>query len=132
MLIRYILFFSLCVSIVALAELASILNTVPVSSAPGSAFWLFFGSIFLFILGISTLMLYGIKRILAHRRAATSIVVCVRQSALFAAVIVLSAFFNSLRILSIWDLIPLAISAILIEFFFQAEKAQPLSIQRDE
>jgi hypothetical protein len=35
-------------------------------------------------------------------------------------------FFKSLGIFSLWDTIPLVISAILIEVFFQADKSSSL------
>ena len=131
MVTRYTIFAALCLAILSLAQLATILTTISPATASPSALWLFFGSGFVFLTMAGGLVWYLIKRQLIYRRTAVSLFVCLRQTALFSAVLTLTAFFSSLQILSLWDIVPLAIAVVLIELFFQAEKVHPVSIRHD-
>jgi len=56
----------------------------------------------------------------------------IRQAALISIVILFSLFFNTLGILHLWDMIPLILAAVLIEFFFQAEKRPHAHLEYEE
>jgi hypothetical protein len=111
------------IGVLSIAELVSLSTTVAPHSASNSELWAFFISLF----GTCTCILFGlwyiIKKSIAFKGPQPKIFITLRQASLFSLVIVLSLFFNSLHILSIWDIVPLLVSAVLIEFFFQAEKS---------
>jgi len=116
------LFLLFAVAILSGAELAVILTTVSPYSAGQTALWTFFVSLFLCLTTTLSLLLFAIRTQLSYYRT-PSLFVSVRQVGIGAALVVLCLFFNSLSILSLWEIIPLAISAVLIELFFQADKS---------
>ena len=119
---RVILFFVLAVAIISTAQL----STTVLSSSPYSAstdtLWSFYISAFISLSCILGLILYGIRVRTNRLPQVRALLISIRQSALLSLVILLSLFFNTLRILQLWNIVPLILAAILIEFFFQAEK----------
>ena len=117
-----IIFLILVIGVLGGAELATISNSVSPYTAGKTELWAFFLSFFALLSSIFTIIWYTVKKYLFYKLTKPSLLVAWRQASLIALVIVLSLFFNSLKILSLWDIIPLVISTVLIEFFFQAEK----------
>ena len=111
------------IGVLSFAELISLSTTVAPHSASYSELWAFFIS----LLGACTFLLLAVwhtlKKSLVFRGTQPVLFVSIRQASLFSLVIVLSVFFNTLHILSVWDVLPLTVSAVLIEFFFQADKS---------
>lgn len=128
---RVVIFLLFALSVLATSEFVVVFTTISPLSGGEEVYIAFFASLFLMLTTISSLIWYSIKRYLIYRRITPSLFTCVRQCALICSIIVLALFFNSLSILSFWDIAPLFISAILIEFFFQAEKT-PITPVSDE
>lgn len=124
---RPVLFVVISVFMVAVAELGALLTTVTPAQASQTQLWLFFCSILATVSILLTPLWYSVKKAVLSQRMTVSSLACLRQSFLFSLVVVVSLFFNSLQILTLWDIIPLCISMILIEFFFQADKSRPTS-----
>jgi hypothetical protein len=118
-----LLFLLIAAGILGFSEFLVIVNTIPPHTADQNVFWAFFVSLFIGLTGILSLGWYVLKRYLVHRGGPISLLGAVRQAGLVSLIIVLSLFFKSLGILSLWEFVPLCISALLIEFFFQAEKS---------
>lgn len=128
---RQFVFVILALGIVSVAELSVIVTTISPRAATEETYWVFFLSLFLALTSVGSLAWYILKRYLIYRSSSVRLWPSLRQSALFSLITVLSLFFNSLGILSFWDIIPLIIAAILIEFFFQADKSHPTSSDRE-
>ena len=118
-----LLFGIIAVGIIAAAELAVIYTTLSPHQAGRDTLWTFFICLYLTLSSLLTLVWQGIKRYLIYRYSKPSLTASLRQAAIFSLIIVLAMFFRSLDILSLWDIVPLFISALLIEFFFQANKS---------
>lgn len=116
-----ILFVILVVGILSTAELSVIVMTVPPASADAQVLWVLFIALFLSLSCAFSLAWHSLKKII-HRSKTLSRLISLRQAALVAGMITVGAFLKSLGILSPWDLIPLIASAVLIEFFFEADK----------
>lgn len=119
---RVALFFILAIGIVSGAQLSSIILTTTPREAEPNDLWLFFISLYVCLTAIVTLLWYGVRHLRRQRINKPPLFSSFRQAALLCLVFVLSLYFNTLGIFQFWDVIPLAIAAILIEFFFQAEK----------
>jgi hypothetical protein len=52
-----------------------------------------------------------------------------RQAALTSFLIVSALFLNSINVFQVWDILPLLLAGILVEFFFQAEKKPHASLR---
>ncbi|MEI6477894.1 MAG: hypothetical protein WCO52_02810 [bacterium] len=118
---RRILFVLIALGILSSAELFVILTTIAPSGADKQVLWLLFVCLFTSVsIGLS-LVWHPVKQTI-HRSERVSRLSSLRQTALISLVLTLVLLFRSLSIFSLWDIIPLAISAILIEFFFQADK----------
>lgn len=115
-------FITLVVGILAWAEFGGIVTTISPSQASVSVLWIFFICLFTGLSSLMSLVWHPLRRSI-HRNASLSRLASIRQAALLSLVITLCLFFKSLNILSAWDVLPLAISALLIEFFFQADKS---------
>jgi len=124
---RQALFAIICIFIIAVAELGAILTTVSPSQATATQLWLFFGCLVAVLTIVLAPIWYSLKKALLSTRMKVSAIACLRQTCLFSLIVVVSFFFNSLKILTLWDVIPLCISMILVEFFFQADKTRPIS-----
>lgn len=118
---RTFVFFLIVATIVCSAELFVILTTISPETANPEVFWLLFLCFFISFSGILSLIWHPLK-LAIHRSTTLSRWTTLRQTSLLSLVITLLVFFKSLSILSIWDSVPLVISVILIEFFFQADK----------
>ena len=116
-----LIFVTVAAAILSAAELAVMLMTVPPSSADSSVLWAFFGSAFVFLASFFSLVWHPLKSLI-HRSNSLSRLVSTRQAALVSGIITVIVFLKSLSILSPWDLIPIIASAVLIEFFFEADK----------
>ena len=123
------IFLLIALAIIASAEFTVLVTTVSPFTADREALWAFFVSLFFASASWLSLIWYFFKKNVLFRLWKPSLWVAVRQASLLCLIIVLSFFFKSLGILSIWDIIPLSVSAVLIEFFFQADKSpiEPLS-----
>jgi len=116
------LFLLLALGILSAAELTVVLTTVPPETASRQELWTFFISLGIVIGSWGSLIWHTIKSRLIYRVNPPALTATVRQAFLFSAVVTLGLFFNSLGILSVWDILPLGLATVLIEFFFQAEK----------
>lgn len=123
----HLLFFLLTILILAASELAVVLFTVSPVHATSTVYWTFFGSLFFSLASLLSLTWYGVKRSLIYRSNSVPMWPAIRQASLLALLVSLSLFLYSLHIASLWDLVPLAIAALLIEFFFQADKTSSLT-----
>jgi hypothetical protein len=124
---RTILFTIICIVIIAVAELGALVTTVTPAQATTAQLWLFFGCTLVILSTFLAPIWYSLKKAVLSQRMKVSPLASLRQTTLFSLVIVLSFFFNSLKLLTVWDVIPLCISMVLIEFFFQADKFRPTS-----
>lgn len=124
---QILLFLILAIGIISLASLLVIGLSISPYSASREIMWAFFISLQLFLTSFFSLLWHNLKRLFIYRFSTPSLWPSVRQAAILAAIIVLSTFFNSLGILALWDIIPLSISAVLFEFFFQADKSRILA-----
>lgn len=120
---RYLQFLLVCVAIISLAELGVLLTSVTPAHATAGQLWAFFVSLFLAFSLLLTPLWHGFKAFV-YRGLPVSSLVSWRQASLFSFVVILSFFFNSLKILSVWDVVPLSISMVLLELFFQADKTR--------
>ena len=119
--LRITLFITICVTILAAAEVATIVTSISPLQAGPLQLEMFFTSLWVCLTGIMVFIWHAIKQRAIYRFRNVSILVSLRQAALFSGLVVLSLFFNALHILTLWDIVPLILSALLIEFFFQAE-----------
>lgn len=124
---RIAVFFILLLTICSISMLAVIMTSYYPANAPTAALWLFFASLFCLFTAIFTTIWHFLKKLFVSKFAPPSIWSSIRQAALFSVVLVSGLFFNSLKTLSLWDLVPLCVAAILIEFFFQSDKQYPLN-----
>jgi hypothetical protein len=117
------LFLAIVVGTLGIAELSVLGTSVSPVTATNAELAVFFVSLFAALTGVTGLLWHAVRHALSprplHRH---SLWTSLRQAALLSLVIVLALLFSSLGILTLWDLMPLAVSALLIEFFFQAEK----------
>lgn len=128
---RIALFVILAVGIISAAQLVSaLLTTSPYTASPADL-RLFFVSLYLCLTVVLGFVLYGLRQLRARRTGALPLWPSFRQAGLVSVVLVLSIFFNTLGIFQFWDVIPLALAAVLIEFFFQAEKKPHATITYD-
>ena len=118
---RIFIFILICITVLSGAEVATIVTSVTPLQASSTHIGFFFGSLWLFLTGIATFIWHPIKQRVVYRFRSISFFVSLRQATLFSALLVLALFFNALRILTLWDILPLAFSTLLIEFFFQAD-----------
>jgi hypothetical protein len=121
---RRILFFLITVGIVACAEFFVVVTTIKPIGAGKDVHWTFYVCLYLALTSLVTLVWHQVKCHI-YKHVTPPLITSVRQSALVALLVVLGIFFKSLGIVTVWDIIPLIISVILIEFFFQAEKSSP-------
>lgn len=124
---QILLFLILAIGIVSLASLLVIGLSISPYLASREIMWAFFISLQLFITCFFGLLWHNLKKLFLHHFFTPSLWPSLRQAAIFSAIIVLALFFNSLGILALWDIIPLSISAVLFEFFFQADKSRILA-----
>jgi len=118
-----LLFFIILVGAVAGAEFAVVATTVAPKTANQAELWTFFTCLFVTASVVLTLIWHLLRIILRFRGFRPPLWVSLRQATIFSLVVVLGLFFKSLSVLSLWDVFPLIVSAVLIEFFFQAEKS---------
>ncbi len=117
------LFTVIAVGIVAGAELVTTVAAVTPAEASQADLWVFFLSLYALLSAASTLIWYTIQRVLSKRRVTTpSFFRCLRQAMLFTGLATFTLFLNSINVFQVWDIFPLIVAGILIEFFFQAEK----------
>ena len=118
----------IAVGTISIAELFVLITSVSPYTASSAELWVFFFSLYGSLASITTLLWHVCRRKFSPRPLhIPSLWVSLRQAALFSLIVCLALFFNSLRILTLWDLTPLVVSVVLIEFFFQAEKQSPHS-----
>ncbi len=118
---RFYQFLVFLLAAIATAQLVVIVTSLSPFLNGKDVVWGFFLSLFFSLLGWITLIWHAVKSRI-HRSETISLLVSFRQALLFSAVTVVSVFFYTIQVLSIWDLIPLVFSALLLEFFFQANK----------
>ena len=120
---RLTIFFIIAIAIISGSEFLVLYTSTSPINAGESTLWAFFISLFLFSTSILTLIWYLFKRQLVSKFTPPSLFICLRQAGLLCLILTLTLLFQSLGILTIWDSLPLFIAAILLEFFFQAEKS---------
>ncbi|HSI20619.1 MAG TPA: hypothetical protein VLA04_02850 [Verrucomicrobiae bacterium] len=128
---RIALFFLLALGIISSAELTSIVLTLSPYKATPAELWLFFISLYCTSTIVLGFLWQGIRFVRSHRASHPSLWTSLRQAGLLCLVIILSFFFNTLGIFQFWDVIPLIVAAILIEFFFQADKKPHATLSYD-
>lgn len=80
-------------------------------------------SLFMFLMGLSTLVLFFIQRWWHHNDVVFSAVKnALRQGLLFSSFVIALLMLSSMQLLTWWDGIILAISFILIEIFFKSRR----------
>ncbi|CAN5197765.1 hypothetical protein BH11PAT4_BH11PAT4_7380 [soil metagenome] len=126
------LFAVIAVGIIAGAQLVTIIAAVTPTSASETELWVFFISLFVALATSFTLMWYGMQKVQAKRRVHNPrFTRCMRQATLVAALITFTLFLNSINVFQIWDIFPLIVAGVLIEFFFQAEKRPHASLRHN-
>lgn len=121
---RKLLFFLYVLGIVSITELSVIVTTVSPQAAETQGVTVFFACLLGALTSVLSLIWHPIRAAI-HHNPTMSRWVSLRQSFLVSLLITLTLLFKSLGIMTIWDIFPLAISALLIEFFFQADKSAP-------
>jgi hypothetical protein len=124
---RAALFFILTLGILSAAGLSVVVTSYTPTNANEYILILFFSCLAGFLTSISAILWHSLKHMLISRIQKPSLWVSIRQCFIFSTLIVLGLFFHALHILTVWDMIPLTIAAIFIEFFFQAEKGDPIT-----
>lgn len=122
---RRIAFILICLAIVATAELSVLLTTVTPAQATRAQLWVFFICITVLASLLLAPIWHSLKRLATHRRSRLSFLASLRQVTLLSSVVSLAFFLNALHVLTVWNLIPLLIAMVLVEFFFQADKSTP-------
>lgn len=128
---RIALFVLLAIGIICGAQLSSMLLTVSPYTADRSELWLFFITFYISTSILLGLIWYGARHLRPRRTARPLLWPSFRQAALVSLVLCLSIFFHTLGIFQLWNVIPLIIAAVLIEFFFQADKTPQATITYD-
>jgi hypothetical protein len=124
------LFAVIAVGIIAGAQLVTIVAAVSPATASETELWVFFLSLFVTLTTSCTMIWYGIQKVLAKRRVhIPRFTRCLRQATLVASLITFTLFLNSINVFQIWDIFPLIVAGVLIEFFFQAEKRPHASLR---
>jgi ABC-type nickel/cobalt efflux system permease component RcnA len=129
---RLTLFIIVALAILSAAQLSSVTLTVSPRSATSAELWLFFVSLFVLLSTGIGLIWHAARRLRAKRGGKPVLLTSIRQAGLLSLVVVLSLFFNTLGIFQFWDIIPLVLAAVLIEFFFQAEKKPHATLTYDQ
>lgn len=117
------LFFILTLGILSAAGLSVVITSYTPSTAGEYVLGLFFFSLDGLLTCILSFVWHSLKYLLVSRIHKPSLWTSIRQSFIFSTLITMVLFFNALKILTAWDIIPLVIAATFIEFFFQADKA---------
>jgi len=113
------LFFILTITTFALASLIlDVFNYNPYKSN-NYIFINFFVSLFFFIAGIMSLILYFVKFKLTSASSSLKISSSVRQALLLALIVVILALFKTLKLLDWWVGGPTILVVILLELFFR-------------
>lgn len=126
---RILLFIIIALAIISTAQLSTILLSTSPYTASKATLWTFFISLYLTLTLWGSMVWFLIRRLI-HRRA-HSLFTAFRQVALVMMIIILGFFFNTLGIFTLWDIAPLILAAVLIEFFFQAEKKPRATLEYD-
>jgi hypothetical protein len=129
---RLTLFIIIALAIISAAQLSSVMLTVSPLEARSTQLWTFFISLFLLLSSVLGLLWHGVRQLRFRRGTKPLLSTSLRQSSLLSLITVLALFFNTLGIFQLWDIIPLALAAILIEFFFQAEKKPHATLSYDQ
>lgn len=130
---RSIVAFALAVIvIIASALIFGIVTSTPPADATSATLWTLFVSLWLWLSAIGGGVWHLVRRRFFLKgtripRAAASF----RQAALAMGVFTLCLTLNYFGLFQIWDAVPLAIAALLVEFFFQAEK-RPIANLKDD
>lgn len=126
------IFIVIVVGVLAFAQLITVSASVAPEQASKPELWLFFISMFFGLTTVFASLWHLLRRTLLRMRMRNvSFFVSYRQAALVAGVITFSFFLNSLHVFQLFDLIPLVLAVVLLEFFFQAEKTPHASIRHD-
>jgi drug/metabolite transporter (DMT)-like permease len=124
------LFAVIAAGIVAGALLATTVASTSPQSAEKADFWVVFVALFVLLTSFGTLAWYFLQRILAKKLIhIPSFYRCLRQASLVAGIVTFTIFLNSINVFQIWDIFPLIVAGVLIEFFFQAEKQPHASLR---
>ncbi len=129
---RVILFLVIAAAIISSAQLISVVLSTSPYTASQSVLWEFYVSAFISSSCILGMIIHGIRVRFNKVHLLSNLLTSLRQAALITTVILLSLFFNTLSILKLWDMIPLVLAAVLIEFFFQAEKRPHAHLEYEE
>ncbi len=124
-------FLLICLGIISITQLIAVVNDTSPVGASQATLWTFFISLFLSFGSLLVMVWHAIKRLFLTRRLpSASLLTSLRQSFLVSGLVTVCLFLNSLSLLHIWDVVPLAIAAVLVEFYFQAEKRPLASLTR--
>jgi len=116
-------FFTITVTIFALATLIlTIFNYNPFQAA-SNVFVIFYTSLFVFLSGLSTILIFFIRyRINENFSQNRQFLSSLRQGQLLATIITILFLLKGLKVLDLWVGIPLVIAIILLELFFTSRK----------
>jgi uncharacterized metal-binding protein len=94
----------------------------------------FLALLFVLLTCMLGLVWYAVKQLKPHRTTTSRppLGPSVRQAGLVSLILVLLLSFNAFGILHFWNIVPLTIAAVLIEFFFQAEKRPHATLSYDK
>ena len=122
----------IALGVVAAAQLFSVTASSVPLEASRAELWTFFISLWITLAtGIAGIW-HGLRITIFRRRMrSTGFLISYRQALLLAGVITITGFMNSLELLQAWDIIPLIIAAVLLEFFFQAQKVPHAHLHHD-
>lgn len=120
-------FIILCIFTISVAGISVIVTSYAPETAPKSALILLYIS----IAGLgSTLfgsIIHLLKVIIGSRFFVPNVWVSMRQGFFFSIILTVTILLNTLKILSVLEIVPIAIALILLEFFFQADKKDALN-----
>lgn len=122
-------FIILCIFTLSAAGFSVIVTSYSPETTSRAAFILLYVSIAGLGSTVLGTLIHLFKKIIGSRFFIPNIWVSIRQGFFLSIIITVAILLNTLKILSVLEIVPIAIALILLEFFFQADKKDVLSQQ---
>jgi len=117
------LFFIFVLTLISLGVFLMILFNIDPNDADIFTISTFFISVFMFISGFLTFILFYLKNWFNNNEVIyTHLPIAIRQSVLISSAIIGILVFKSLDIFTVWDITIFLVIIILIELFFRSKK----------
>jgi hypothetical protein len=117
------LFFIFVLTLISLGVFLMILFNIDPNNADIFTISTFFISVFMFISGFLTFILFYLKNWFNNNEVIyTHLPIAIRQSVLISSAIIGILVFKSLDIFTVWDITIFLVIIILIELFFRSKK----------